>query len=69
MVRKREFRGKFRFSLCKWFRIQYKKPKIISNDDFYDSDLDSDWDDGNLINNNKPIIVYRRPPVFQLFKK
>jgi hypothetical protein len=54
------FRGKFKFSLCKWLRINNK---IYTEND---ENTQKDWDMDGLINGNKPIIVKRRPPVFYI---
>jgi hypothetical protein len=51
------FRGKFKFSLCKWLRI---------NNKIYTENDEKDWDMNGLINGNKPIIVKRRPSIFDL---
>jgi len=58
-----QFRGKYkRKSCCQWLRITGKTYIIESNDD-------DDWDNGELINGNKPMLrTGRRPGVFQLFK-
>jgi hypothetical protein len=65
-VNKPEFRGKYkRKSFCQW--LTGKTYIIESNND----DSDDDWDNGELINGNKPvlrIIIRRRPGIFQLFK-
>lgn len=54
---KKNFRGKFKFSLCKWLRFNNKiYSKTVNEKD----EEDNDWDNGNLINGNKPILVTRR---------
>jgi hypothetical protein len=62
-VNKPQFRGKYkRKSFCQWLRLTGKTYIIESNDD-------DDWDNGELINGNKPMLrTGRRPGVFQLFK-
>ncbi len=57
-VKKVRFRGKFKKSFCQWFRFN-KKTYIVENGD-------DDWDNGNLINGNKPVIVQRRQGLFNL---
>jgi hypothetical protein len=68
---KPNFRGKFKKkSFCQWLQLP-KKTYIIESNDDSDSDSDSDYDNGELINGNKPvlrIIHRRRPGIFQLFK-
>ena len=62
-----EFKKK---SFCQWLQLP-KKTYIIESNDDSDSDSDSDYDNGELINGNKPvlrIIHRRRPGIFQLFK-
>jgi hypothetical protein len=68
---KPKFRGKHKIkTVCQW--LTGKTYIIESNDDSdSDSDSDSDYDNGELINGNKPvlrIIHLRRPGIFQLFK-
>jgi len=58
--KKPTFRGKFKFSLCNWLRINNK---IYTEND---EKPQKDWDMDGLINGNKPIIVKRRPPVFYI---
>jgi len=60
---KPNFRGKYKKkSFCQWLQLP-KKTYIIEDDS------DSDYDNGELINGNKPIeIKNRRPGIFQLFK-
>jgi len=68
---KPKFRGKFKNkSFCKWLRFNRKKYVIESNDDSdNDSDNSNDYDKGDLINGNKPIVQkYRRPGLFKFFK-
>jgi hypothetical protein len=63
---KSNFRGKYKKkSFCQWLQLP-KKTYIIEDD----SDSDSDYDNGELINGNKPVlrIIRRRPGIFQLFK-
>jgi len=65
---KPNFRGKFKKkSFCQWLQLP-KKTYIIEDDS--DSDSDNDYDNGELINGNKPVlrIIRRRPGIFQLFK-
>jgi len=57
---KPKFRGRFKFSLCKWLRINNK---IYTEND---EENKKDWDNDGLINGNKPIIVKRRLPVFYI---
>ena len=56
------FRGKFKKkSFCQWLQLPRKTYIIESNDN-------SDYDNRELINGNKPIeIKNRRPGIFQLF--
>ena len=68
---KPKFRGKFKNkSFCKWLRFNQKKYVIEGNDDSdSDSDNSNDYDKGELINGNKPVVLkYRRPGLFKLFK-
>ena len=61
---KPNFRGKFKKkAFCQWLQLP-KKTSIIEDDS------DSDYDNGELINGNKPVlrIIRRRPGIFQLFK-
>ena len=61
--KKTKYRGKFKFSLCKWLRMPTKTYIIESNDD-----SDDDWDTGDFINGNKQLQHKgRRPRVYQLF--
>lgn len=67
-----KFRGKFKNqSFCKWLRFNRKKYVIesINDDNDSDSDNSNDYDKGELINGNKPVVLkYRRPGLFKLFK-
>ena len=58
--KKPTFRGKFKFSLCKWLRINNK---IYTENNEND---ENDWNNNGLINGNKPIIVKHRQPIFDL---
>ena len=61
--KKIKYRGKFKFSLCKWLRMP-TKTYIIESDD----DSDDDWDTGDLINGHKQVQHKgRRQGIFQLF--
>ena len=61
--KKTKYRGKFKFSLCKWLRMPTKTYIIEGNDD-----SDDDWDTGDFINGNKQLQHNgRRARVFQLF--
>ena len=64
-----KFRGKFKNkSFCKWLKFNRKKYIIECNDNDSDSDNSNDYDKGELINGNKPIVQkYRRPGLFKLF--
>lgn len=57
---KSKFRGRFKFSLCKWLRINNK---IYTETD---EPRKTDWDKDGLINGNNPVIVNRRSPVFHI---
>ena len=61
-VNKPRFRGKYkRKSFCQWLT---RKTYIIESN----NDDDDDWDNGELINGNKPMLrTGRRPGLFQLF--
>lgn len=67
---KNNFRGKFKNqSFCKWLRFNRKKYVIEGINDDNDSDNSNDYDKGELINGNKPVVQkYRRPGLFKLFK-
>tara|TARA_B100000902_G_scaffold264073_1_gene250214 strand:+ start:532 stop:774 length:243 start_codon:yes stop_codon:yes gene_type:complete len=62
-----KFRGKFKNqSFCKW--LKFNRKKYIIEDDC-DSDNSNDYDKGEFINGNKPVVQkYRRPGLFKLFK-
>ena len=61
---KPNFRGKYKKkSFCQWLQLP-KKTYIIEDDS------DSDYDNGELINGNKPVlrIIRRRPGICELYK-
>ena len=66
---KSKFRGKFKNkSFCKWLQFN-RKIYVIEDDSDSDSDNSNDYDKGDLINGNKPVVQkYPRPGIFKLFK-
>ena len=60
---KPNFRGKFKKkSFCQWLQLP-KKTYIIEDD----SDSDNDYDNGELINGNKPVLhIQRRAGIFKI---
>jgi hypothetical protein len=67
--KKTKYRGKFKFSLCKWLRMPTKTYIIEGNDDSDDSDDDDDWDTGDFINGNKQVQrICRRQGMLSIFK-